>query len=168
MTTVTAFTDQGKLDMMRGRYDFAAANVNWKAMLIKNAAARTYNRTTTDVTDITQATTDEAALGGGGTGDYATGGTTLTCVDASLNGTGTGVQAITDFNNVTFTLAGGTTPTLSAEGMAIFEDSITTPTADPIVSVHQFATTPTASGIGATFTIQFPAPATGTAIIRLA
>jgi len=155
MPITTAFCTSAKVDLLFGRHNFALSGGNtFKLALYTNSA--NFDATTTAYT-----ATNEASVGGGGSG-YTAGGATLTRVDPTSSGT----TAFTDFADVVFTLAGGSA-TLTSAGCMIYNDTLTTPVADASVSVHAF-TEATASGDGATFTIVIPAAAAGTAILRIA
>ena len=164
MAVTTAFCTSAKVDLFYGRHNFDATGGNtFKAALIAGDATGTYGAANTDYTDLGA---EEAAVTGGTTPTgYTAAGETLTNVDPTSSGT----TAYTDFADVTITItAAGGTPTLSSQGMMIYNDSATSPVADAAISIHQFASTPTASGIGATFTIQFPTADASNAILRLA
>lgn len=162
MTISTAFCTSAKVDLFFARHNFAnSGGATFKLALIKTGEAGTYGAASTAYANIT-GNTDEAAVGGGGSG-YTAGGGSLTRVDPTSSGT----TAFTDFADLVFTLSGGSA-SLSSNGCMIYNDTITTPTADASISVHAFSGSPSASGNGATFTIQFPAADASNAILRLA
>ena len=164
MPVTTAFCTSAKVDLLNGRHNFANSGGDaFRAALISGTESGTYDATTTAYANLT-GNSDEAVITNSGTG-YTTGGETLTRVDPTSSGT----TAYTDFADVVITLAtAGSTPELASNGMIIYNDTLTTPVADASVSVHAFSGTPTATGDGATFTIQFPTPDAANAILRLA
>lgn len=161
MTVNIGFCTSAKVDLLWGRHHFQLSGGDtFKVGLIKVGEARTYDASSTSFANVTQATSDEASVSGG-TG-YTTGGYTLTRVDPTSSGT----TAFTDFDNAQWTISGA--GTLTASGCMIYNDTVTTPVADPSISVHPFSGPPSASGNGSTFTIQFPTPDASNAILRLA
>lgn len=162
MAVSTAMCTSFKVDLLFARHNFALSGGNtFKAALIKTAEAGTYGAASTAYANIT-GNSDEATVGGGGSG-YTAGGVTLTRVDPTSSGT----TAYTDFADAVITLSGASA-TFASNGMMIYNDTLTTPTADASVSIHAFSGSPSASGAGATFTIQFPTPDASNAILRLA
>ena len=108
--------------------------------------------------------TSSASLGAGttayttsneisGTG-YTAKGASLTSVDPSTSGT----TALTDFSDLTFSSS-----SITARGCLIFNDSAS---GDPAVCALDFGGNKTSTS--GTFTVQFPAAAASTAIIRIA
>jgi hypothetical protein len=158
MAVTTAICNSFKQDLLiGGRHAFAASGGStFNVALIEVGEAGTYGAGTTNYSDLSG---DEAAVGGGG-GGYSAGGAALTRVDPTLDSS----TAITDFTDVVFTLTGGSPPTLASNGCIIYNTS----SSNRAVSVHAFSGSPSASGTGATFTIQWPAPAAATAVIRIA
>jgi len=165
MAVTTAFCTSAKVDLLFARHNFALSGGDtFKAALIDATHTGTYGAASTAYANITGAS-DEATVTGGTTpGGYTAGGNTLTRVDPTSSGT----TAYTDFADTTWTLTGTGAVQLSCDGMMIYNDTLTTPTADAAVSVHAFSGTPTASGSGATFTVQFPTADASNAILRLA
>lgn len=162
MAITLAFVSSAKAELFTGTHDFTASTGDaFRLGLFRNGHARNYGAGTTNYSDVTTATTDEAAVTDGGTG-YTAGGFLLTNVTPTVDGT----AGITDFSvDPVFTLAGGTTPVLSSDGAFIYNDT----QADRMISVHPFAGAPVAAtGIGATFTLVLPAAAAATAVLRLA
>ena len=157
MAISTAFCTSAKVDLFCARHNFLlSGGSTFKLALFTSAA--TLGATTT-----AYAATNEAAVSGG-TG-YTAGGGTLTRVDPTSSGT----TAFTDFANLVFTLTEVTpTVSLTANGALIYNDTLTTPTADASVSSHAFGADATATGNGATFTVQFPTADASNAILRLA
>jgi hypothetical protein len=158
MPSTTAFTLQGRLSLFRGQSDFRTSGGSTFKLALYTATA-SHGASTGFYT----ATNESAVSGGSGTG-YTAGGATLTRIDPTIDSS----QVIADFADVTFTL-GGDDPALAAESCMIYNDSVTDPTPDPSISIHAFGgSNITASGVGATFELVFPAAASGTAILRLA
>lgn len=150
----------------------ATAGNSFYIGLFKGTTGRVYDRdfdgTSTNCiyTDITAATNDEASVTNG-TG-YTAKGLALTNADPVVSGT----TAYCDYTNADGTLQWTLTETtatvsLASEGAFIFDESTTSPV-DGIVSFHSFGSTVTASGNGATFTVNIPAAGATTAILRYA
>lgn len=157
MAITTAFCTSAKVDLLAARHNFLLSGGDAFKLALYTSAA-TLGATTT-----AYSATNEAAVSGG-TG-YTAGGGTLTRVDPTSSGT----TAFTDFADLVFTLSEVTpTVTLTANGCLIYNDTLTTPVADASFSVHAFGGDATATGDGATFTIQMPAADATNAIIRLA
>jgi len=157
MAITTAFCTSAKVDLLAARHNFLLSGGNAFKLAMYDAVAA-FDADTTAYT-----ASDEVSVGGGGTG-YTAGGGALTRIDPSNP---SGAVAITDFADLVFTLSGASA-TLAAEGCMIYNDDLTTPVADASVSVHSFSGSPSASGDGATFTVQFPAADASNAILRLA
>jgi hypothetical protein len=111
------------------------------------------NSATLDATTVAYTTSGEVATAGG----YTAKGNTLTRIDPTSSST----TAYTDFADTTWA-----TSTITARGGLIFNDSATTPVADCSVIVIDFLSDKVSSS--GDFTIQFPAAAAATAIIRIA
>lgn len=162
MAVSTAFCTSAKVDLMFARHNFANSGGNtFKLALIKTSESGTYGAASTAYANIT-GNSDEATVGGGGSG-YTAGGGSLTRVDPTSSST----TAYTDFADLVFTLSGASA-SLASSGCMIYNDTLTTPVADASVSIHAFSGSPSASGDGATFTIQFPTADASNAILRLA
>jgi hypothetical protein len=131
-----------KVELLKGVHDFSAASNVFKLALYTSSA--TMSATTTAYT-----TTNEAS----GT-NYTAKGAYLT----SVTPTATGTTAVTDFNDLTFGTA-----TITARGCMIFNESAS---GDPAVAVFDFGGDKTSTA--GSFTIQFPAKAASTAVIRIA
>jgi hypothetical protein len=124
----------------------------YKLALIKPSPSGTYDKATTNYTDVT-GNSDEIANGSG----YTTGGVALTNVSPALS-TDT---AVVDFSDVSWTSA-----SFSVRGCIIYNTSRRGPVATRGVSVHDFGGTQTvASG---TFTLVFPTADASNAILRIA
>ena len=119
-------------------------------MLFRSAGSGTYGAATTSY-DTLVSNSDE--LSSSGTG-YSTGGNTLTSVTPVADGT----TAVCDFADTTWSSA-----TFSTCGAIIYNDSAT---GNPACAVLSFSGDQTVSS--GDFTIQFPAAAAATAIIRIA
>lgn len=158
MPITTAMATSFKVDLFFGRHNFALSGGNTFKLALYTSAAN-FDATTTAYT----ATNEVTVTGTSPVGGYPAGGGTLTRVDP----TSTGTTAFVDFADLVFTLT-GTDPVLTADGCMIYNDSTTTPVIDACVSVHLFSGSPSASGSGATFTIQFPTADASNAILRLA
>jgi len=151
MAITTAMCTSFKTQLLTGTHNFTASTGDvFKVALYTSAA--TLGATTT-----AYSATNEASVGGGGSG-YTAGGYTLTNVTPTSSGT----TAYTDFGDAVWTLSGASA-TLTAAGCLIYNTSAT----NAAVSSHSF-TEATASGDGATFTLQFPTADASNAIIRLA
>lgn len=162
MSVTTAFCSAAKTDLFCARHNFLLSGGNtFKAALIKTSQAGTYGAASTAYANIT-GNSDEATVGGGGSG-YTAGGGTLTRIDPALSGT----TAYVDFADYVWTLSGASA-SLASDGCMIYNDTLTTPVADASVSIHAFSGSPSASGDGATFTIQWPTADASNAILRLA
>ena len=134
-----------KQELFEAEHDFAVAGHSFKISLwddtsTLNAATTTYGT----------AGTGELAA----SGNYTTTGQALTNLAPTLDGT----TAICDFVDEVFSNA-----TFSAMGALIYND---THASDAAVAVLDFVTLQTATA--GDFTIQFPAAAAATAIIRIA
>jgi len=135
--------DSFKLELLTAEHNFAAAGDSFKIALYDDTS--TLDNTTTVYTP-----TGELAA----TGNYTTTGQALTNIDPAW---GT-VKALCDFVDEVFSNA-----TFSAMGALIYND---THASDAAVIVLDFVTLQTATA--GDFTIQFPAAADATAIIRIA
>ncbi len=162
MAITTAMASSFKTECLRALHNFSANTSPlpfiYRVALFKTTA--TLGASTTAYP--TASPNHESSVGGGGTG-YTALGERLTPVTPSLDST----TAITDFADVTWTLAGASA-TLTAAGCLIWQDrTAASPQTRRAVSSHSF-TEATASGDGATFQLQFPAAAAATAILRFA
>ena len=141
-----------KVEILKAVHNFTASTGNtFKIALMKATAAGsgTYGAATTSY-DTLVSNSDELANGSG----YTTGGNTLTSVTPVADGT----TAICDFADTTWSSA-----TFSTCGAIIYNDSAT---GNPACAVLSFSGDQTVSS--GDFTIQFPAAAAATAIIRIA
>jgi len=146
MAIVTAICTSYKVDLMFARHNFAASGGNQMRISLYTSSA-TLGATTTAYT-----ATNEVS----GTG-YTAKGNALTNIDPTSSGT----TAFADFADTTWSTA-----TITARGCLIYNDTITTPTADASIQVHDFGSDKTSTA--ADFTIAFPVADASNAIIRLA
>lgn len=146
MAITTAICTSYKVDLMFARHNFAASGGNQMRVSLYTSSA-TLGATTT-----AYSATNEVS----GTG-YTAKGNALTNIDPTSSGT----TAFADFADTTWSTA-----TITARGCLIYNDTITTPTADASIQVHDFGSDKTSTA--ADFTITFPAADSSNAIIRLA
>jgi hypothetical protein len=147
----TAMPTSFKVEILKGVHNFTASTGNtFKVALAKATASvtGTYGAATTSYTTLT-GNSDELANGNG----YTTGGNTLVSITPVADGT----TAVCDFDNTTWSAA-----TFTTSGAIIYND---TATGDPACAVLSFGGDQQVSS--GDFQIQFPAPASATAIIRI-
>lgn len=151
MAITTAMCTSFRSELMTATHDFTITTGHaFKLGLFKATVGRTYGKATTNLSEIQAATSDEAS----GTG-YTAAGAALT----NVSPTSASDVAFADFSNdVVWTITGS----MSSDGAFIHNTSASNAT----VSVHDFGSTKTATD--GTFTVQMPAAASGTAILRLA
>tara|TARA_R100000278_G_scaffold68672_1_gene54518 strand:- start:105 stop:551 length:447 start_codon:yes stop_codon:yes gene_type:complete len=147
MAITTALCNTFKKELLQGIHTFGTDT--FKLALIKSGESGTYNKATTNYSDVT-GNSDEIA----NTGSYSAGGATLTSVTVT-GGSGADI-AFVDFDNVQFTSA-----TIDANGAIIYNSS----ESNKAVAIIAFGSTQ--SSDAGTFTITMPAAGTGTAIIRI-
>lgn len=137
-----------KQQLLEGVHDFRASGGDtFKLALYTNSAS---------FTAATSAYTSTDEVGNSGT--YSAGGGTLPNVNPAVSGT----TAITDFDpDLSFTSA-----TITARGALIYNTTPAHTYTNPTVAVLDFGSDKTSTA--GTFTIQFPAAAAATAIIRIA
>lgn len=177
MATTTAFTNVAKLNLLKGNLDFDVVSpaTPFKMALIKDSPTGTYGATTTSYDTLATGSSpnDEASVGGGGTG-YTAGGKKF--VQTACTADSPETIAYVDADNIVWTLSGASA-TLQASACLLYADnasSVTSPypwtVSNMAVSTHNFGSSPTASGDGATFTLTMPDPTASpnAAIIRLA
>jgi hypothetical protein len=158
MPITTALSNSFKAETLQALHNFTAGTGNqFKVALIRAGHTGTYGAASTNYSNIT-GNSDESTVGGGGSGYTATG-ANLTSVTPTLDSS----TAVCDFTDTVWTLSGASA-TLAADGCMIYNST----NGNRAASLHAFAGSPSASGAGATFTITWPAPAGGTAVIRLA
>ncbi|HAT64505.1 MAG TPA: hypothetical protein DCS66_07865 [Flavobacteriaceae bacterium] len=129
-----------KEDCLEGVHHFSSATFK---MALYTSLASLSNGTSVYLTSA------EVANGNG----YTTGGAIVTVLDVTIDGS----IAIVDFNSVSWTSA-----TFTATGCLIYNDT----QSDKTVAVIDFGGDKTATN--GTFTVQMPAAAAATAIVRLA
>lgn len=152
ITVTTAMPTSFKVEILRAVHNFTASTGNtFKIALMKATAAGsgTYGAATTSY-DTLVSNSDELPNGSG----YTTGGNTLTSVTPVADGT----TAVCDFNDTTWSSA-----TFTTCGAIIYND---TASGNPACAVLSFSGDQSVSS--GDFTIQFPAAAAATAIIRIA
>ena len=147
MAITTALCNTFKKELLQGIHTFGTDT--FKLALIKSGESGTYNKATTNYSDVT-GNSDEIA----NTGSYSAGGATLTSVTVT-GGSGADI-AFVDFADVQFTNA-----TIDANGAIIYNSS----ESNKAVAIIAFGSTQ--SSDAGTFTITMPAAGTGTAIIRI-
>ncbi len=147
MAITTALCNTFKQELLQGTHKFGTNT--FKLALIKSGESGTYNKATTNYSDVT-GNSDEI----GNTGNYSAGGASLTSVTVT-GGSGADI-AFVDFADVQFTSA-----TIDANGAIIYNSS----ESNKAVAVISFGSTQ--SSDSGTFTVTMPAAATGTAIIRI-
>lgn len=145
MAITTALCTSFKVELFRGIHDFRTTGDSFKMALYTSSASLAAGTTA-------YTATDEVPSGGG----YTTTGKVLTNIDPTSSGT----TAFCDFADVSWTSA-----TFTARGALIYNDTETTPVADPAVSSHDFGGNQTVSS--GTFSIVFPAADASNAIIRI-
>jgi hypothetical protein len=150
MAITTAMCNSFKTELLGGVHDLDSHSL--KLALIKASPTGTYNKDTTNYSDVT-GNSDEAS----GTGYTATG-AAITGPSISLSGD----TAIVDFTDVVFTSA-----TISADGCIIYNTSAS----NKAIAVIDFGGTKTSTN--GDFTVEFPPTGGGTpdssnAIIRIA
>ena len=144
MAITTAMCNSFKQELLGGLHDLDSDVL--KVALIKVAPAGTYNKASTNYSDIT-GNTDEAS----GTG-YTAGGQILDSASITLSGD----VAFVDFADEVFTTA-----TISATGCMIYNVS----NSNAAVAVFDFGGT--ISSTNGDFTIVFPSPDASNAVIRI-
>ena len=159
MAVTTAFCNSAKVEMMRGVHDLSNAANQVRVALIRASETGTYGAGTTSYTDLT-GNSDEATVGGGGSG-YTAGGFTLANTTPVLSGS----TAVLTFGAAAVWTLSGADAELLSSGCILYND---TAAGDPALSVHAFSGTPSASGDGATFTINWPTADASNAILRIA
>jgi hypothetical protein len=132
-----------KIQLLNGLQNFSANT--FKIALYTNAA-------TLDANTTAYTTSGEVAA----TGNYVTGGNTLSVTTTPTNG-GSGTTAFIDFADTTWSAA-----TITARGALIYNNS----QANSAVAVLDFGSDKTSTD--GDFTVQFPAATNTTAIIRIA
>ena len=152
ISITTAMPTSFKVEILKATHNFTASTGNtFKIALLKSASAGagTYGAASTNYSNIT-GNSDEVSSSGTG---YTTGGNTLTSVTPVADGT----TAVCDFSDTTWSSA-----TFTTCGAMIYNNSAS----NAACAVLSFSGDQTVSS--GDFTIQFPAAAAATAIIRIA
>ena len=144
MAITSAVCNSFKTEVLGGIHDLDTDVI--KIALIKATPTGTYGASTTNYSSVT-GNSDEAS----GT-NYSTGGNTLSGASITLDSS----TAIVDFSDTVWSSA-----TISADGALIYNSS----KSNRAIAVIDFGGTVTSTA--GDFTIQFPAAAAATAIIRL-
>jgi hypothetical protein len=145
MTISSAVCNSFKQEILVGTHNFTASSGNAFKLALYTSSASLGAGTTA------YATTNEITNASGSA--YSAGGKTIVSVTPVLDGT----VAVCDFADISFTSA-----SFTANGCLIYNDT----QADKAVCVVAFGGDKTVSS--GTFTIQFPAAAASTAIVRIA
>lgn len=145
MAITTAMCTSFKSELLGGTHDLDTHSL--KLALIKDSPSGTYGAATTNYSDVT-GNSDEAS----GT-NYSAGGQVLDGATISTDGT----TAIVDFTDEVFANV-----TLSADGCIIYNSSAS----NKAICVIDFGGT--VSATAGDFTVEFPAAAASTAVIRIA
>jgi len=153
MALTQSMCDSFKVELLEGNHNFDTAGTpdTFKIALFRDTASivGTFGQATTNYSEMGA---DEVDNGNG----YTTGGETLTISQAPTND-GAGTAAYIDFGDVVWLAA-----TITASGALIYNSS----QGNTAVAVLTFGGDKTSTA--GDFTIQFPAAASGTAIIRIA
>ena len=144
MAITSAICNSFKVEILTATHNFTASSGNTFNLALYTSSA-TLNKSTT-----VYITTNEVATATG----YTAKGKALTSVTPVLSSD----TAVCDFANVSWTSA-----SFTSRGCLIFNDSVAT---DPAVCAIDFGGDKTVTS--GTFTIEFPAPNAGTAIIGIA
>ena len=144
MAITSAICNSFKVQILTGTHNFTVTSGDTFNLALYTSSA-TLNKSTT-----VYITTNEVATATG----YTAKGKALTSVTPVLSGD----TAVCDFANVSWTSA-----SFTSRGCLIFNDSVTS---DPAVCSIDFGGDKTVTS--GTFTIEFPAPNAGTAIIGIA
>ena len=144
MAITSAICNSFKVQILTGTHNFTATSGDTFNLALYTSSA-TLNKSTTSYT-----TSNEVASSGG----YTAKGKALTSVTPVLSSD----TAVCDFANLSWTSA-----SFTSRGCLIFNDSAT---GDPSVCAIDFGGDKTVTS--GTFTIEFPAPNAGTAIIGIA
>lgn len=147
--TTTAIATSFKGELLKGVHNLDAAGNALKMALQKVAPARTYDATTTNISALQTAVTDEVANGSG----YVTGGAAVTNSGVSTAGT----TGIADFGNVSWAAA-----TFSATAAHFYNST----QAGKMIAMWDFGGTQTVTA--STFLITMPGSGAGTSLIRVA
>jgi len=147
MAISTAMCTSFKVELLQGLQDFDVAGNVFRLGLFVAATVGTYGDATTNYSEVTGNSDENAGTG------YTAGGQALT----NVLPTSTGTTAFTDFNDQTWGSS-----TITAEGAFIYNST----NGNRMVSVHDFGGAKSSSA--GDFVIQFPAADASNAIIRIA
>tara|TARA_R100000656_G_scaffold124796_1_gene103879 strand:- start:800 stop:1255 length:456 start_codon:yes stop_codon:yes gene_type:complete len=151
MAITTAMCTSFKAEVLQATHNFSASGGNSFKLALYAIGGGGKSSTTATLGAATTAFTTTGEVASSGT--YVTGGLALTNVDPTTGGT----TGFTDFADKSFTTA-----TITARGALIYNDT----NSDKAVCALDFGGNKTSTA--GTFTIQFPAAAASTAIIRIA
>ena len=151
MAITTAMCTSFKAEVLQATHNFSASGGNSFKLALYAIGGGGKSSTTATLGAATTAFTTTGEVASSGT--YVTGGLALTNVDPTTGGT----TGFTDFADKSFTTA-----TITARGALIYNDT----NSDKAVCSLDFGGNKTSTA--GTFTIQFPAAAASTAIIRIA
>jgi VCBS repeat-containing protein len=151
MAITTAMCTSFKAEVLQATHNFSAPGGNSFKLALYAIGGGGKSSTTATLGAATTAFTTTGEVASSGT--YVTGGLALTNVDPTTGGT----TGFTDFADKSFTTA-----TITARGALIYNDT----NSDKAVCALDFGGNKTSTA--GTFTIQFPAAAASTAIIRIA
>ena len=151
MAITTAMCASFKAEVLQATHNFSASGGNSFKLALYAIGGGGKSSTTATLGAATTAFTTTGEVASSGT--YVTGGLALTNVDPTTGGT----TGFTDFADKSFTTA-----TITARGALIYNDT----NSDKAVCALDFGGNKTSTA--GTFTIQFPAAAASTAIIRIA
>ena len=146
MAITSAVCTSFKVELLKGVHNFTASSGDTFKIALYTSSASLGAATTAFTTSNEISNTSGSA--------YSSGGATLTSVTPTSSST----TALCDFSDVSYTSA-----SFTANGALIYNDSAS---GDPAVCAIAFGADKTVTS--GTFTIQFPAAAATTAIIRLA
>ena len=149
MAITTELCNSFKQELLQGVHTFGTDT--FKLALIKSGESGTYNKSTTNYSDVT-GNSDEISATGSGGNPYSTGGHTLASVTTTLSGD----VAFVDFDDITFTNV-----TIDANGAIIYNAS----ESNKAVAIIDFGTTQSADN--GSFTINMPTNNSSNAIIRI-
>lgn len=149
MAISQAMTTSFKVDILSGGHNFNTTNRALSSNTQDTFKIALYTSSAVLDADTTAYSTTDEVVGTG----YTAGGNTLTTIAPTSSGT----TAFTDFDDTQWTTA-----TITANGALIYNSS----NSNKSVAVLAFGSDKTSTA--GTFTIQFPAAAAGTAIIRIA
>jgi hypothetical protein len=149
-----AFCNTYRGDLLAGRARLATGQTGHRCALFTSATPATASL---DAYGTAPASTGNEVANGNG---YATGGELIT-IPGSMPSSGTGQSvAYCDFDDTTWSSS-----SITARWAIVYDDNATTPTANAALIVLDFGSDKSSSS--GDFTIQWPAAATGTAIIRI-